>query len=385
MRPALPILTTLTTTLTKAPHATLVGRLLTPQGPSIVTTHNNHFVDITCPQFPTISSLFNHHDPLSVVQDLATRSPVLGHVEPLLASLLSPADLQPVKACGVTFAKSMLERVIEEHTGGDRTQAQAFRQTLTASLGELDLSTIVPGSTESKALKAHLSTMGLWSQYLEVGLGPDAEVFTKCQPLSSVGSGADVGIHSCSTWNNPEPELVLAVNRHGRIVGATLGNDVNLRDVEGRSALLLGKAKDNNASCSMGPMVRLLDKGFALEDLHTLDIALQIDGTASDGFQLSDTSALSLISRALEELVEQTMSEHQYPDGFMLFTGTAFSPTQDRGEVGNGFSHERGDVVAISNGQIGTLVNTVRTASECPPWTFGMHALMRNLAKRKLL
>ena len=285
MRPA--HITTLTTTLTKAPTATLVGRLLTPQGPSIVTTHNNYFVDITCPQFPTISSLFNHHDPLSVVQDLATRSPVLGTVDPLLASLLSPADLQPVKACGVTFAKSMLERVIEEHTGGDRKQAQGFRQTLTASLGELDLGTIVPGSSDSKALKAHLSAMGLWSQYLEVGLGPDAEVFTKCQPLSSVGSGADVGIHSCSTWNNPEPELVLAVNRHGRIVGATLGNDVNLRDVEGRSALLLGKAKDNNASCSMGPMVRLLDEGFALEDLHTLDIALQIDGTASDGFQFS--------------------------------------------------------------------------------------------------
>src|SRR5690606_27366505 len=105
---------------------------------------------------------------------------------------------------------------------------------------------------------------GVWSQYLEVAIGKDAEIFTKTQPMASVGFGAQIGIHPESHWNNPEPEVVLAVARTGKIRGATLGNDVNLRDYEGRSALLLGEAKDQNASCAIGPFIRLFDETFSL-------------------------------------------------------------------------------------------------------------------------
>ena len=376
-------------TLTTAPSACLLGRVWVPgKGPCVVTTRNNFLIDITTKHFPTVSSLLNARHPHALVQELSTSNTasVVGTVDHVLATqhLLSPFDLQAHKACGVTFANSMLERVIEEHTGGDRSKAHTFRQHLLQELGDIDISSISPGSPESDDLRTYLKSMGLWSQYLEVGLGPDAEVFTKCQPLSSVGAGSHIGIHSCSKWNNPEPELVLAVNARGTIVGATLGNDVNLRDVEGRSALLLGKAKDNNASCSIGPMIRLLDGSYTLSTLKEMKIALTVHGE-SDGFHLSDSSSISLISRGLEELVEQTMSEHQYPDGFCLFTGTGFSPNKDRGGEGLGFTHRVNDVVVIENEGIGQLVNQVKLSSQCPPWEFGVGELMRNLAQRDLL
>ena len=292
------------TILTSSPSAVLVGRIWTKCGPSIITRHNNNIVDITTKHFPTVSSLLNTNNPIAIVKELADtpKSTVLGTVDEVLSDnntlqLLSPFDLQAHKACGVTFAKSMLERVIEEHAGGDRRKADDFRKDI-MKVGWGDIGSIEPGSTESDELRAYLKEIGLWSQYLEVGLGPDAEVFTKCQPMSSVGSGSEIGIHSCSDWNNPEPELVLAVNSTGTIVGATLGNDVNLRDVEGRSALLLGKAKDNNASCSIGPMIRLLDDErkdqegtFTLSTLSSMNISLNIYGK-SDQFHLSDSSSL---------------------------------------------------------------------------------------------
>ena len=296
--------------------------------------------------------------------------------------LLSPIDLQCVKAAGVTFAVSAMERVIEERARGDAGAAAAVRDRLEARIGG-SMRMALPGSAEAQALKEALIDEGLWSQYLEVAIGPDAEIFTKAPVLATVGWGAEIGIRSDSTWNNPEPEVALLVAPDGRPVGATLGNDVNLRDFEGRSALLLGKAKDNNASCSLGGFVRLFDEGFTLDDVRDAEITLRIDGI--DGYTLDGASSMKQISRDPEELVRQTLSEHHYPDGFVLLLGTLFAPTQDRDVAGQGFTHKVGDRVTIASPKLGTLVNTVTTSAAAPPWTFGVSALMRNLAGRGLL
>ena len=296
--------------------------------------------------------------------------------------LLSPIDLQCVKASGVTFAVSAMERVIEEQARGDAGAAADVRARLEGRIGG-SMRAVVPGSPEAAALKQALIDEGLWSQYLEVAIGPDAEIFTKSPVLSTVGWGAEVGIRSDSSWNNPEPEVVLLVDAQGAVVGATLGNDVNLRDFEGRSALLLSKAKDNNASCSIGPFIRLFDDGFTLDDVRASEVTLKIEG--EDGYVLDGHSSMREISRDPEDLVVQAMSEHHYPDGFVLFLGTLFAPTKDRDEPGRGFTHKMGDVVSISNPKLGSLVNRVTTSRDAPAWTLGISGLMNNLARRGLL
>ncbi|NIZ10925.1 fumarylacetoacetate hydrolase family protein [Pseudooceanicola sp. HF7] len=300
-----------------------------------------------------------------------------------LGQLLAPCDLQAVKAAGVTFAGSMVERVIEERAKGDPKLAESIRTELAEILGG-NLRGLVPGSDKAAEVKAHLQKAGLWSQYLEVGIGPDAEIFTKAQPMSAVGCGAQIGVHPGSSWNNPEPEVVLAINSRGEIRGATLGNDVNLRDFEGRSALLLGKAKDNNAAASLGPFIRVFDDAFTLEDLTTLRVQLEITG--EDGFALSDHSDMSQISRQPADLAGQLLNAtHQYPDGAMLYLGTMFAPTKDREGAGMGFTHKTGDVVTVSSPALGALVNRVRPCDAVAPWTFGSRALMSNLAARGAL
>ena len=371
-----------------------VGRLWNPQagGPSIVTIRKGALIDITAPDAPTLSALLEKHDPAGFVRSAGGKT--VGTLEEVAANstgkpdaarayLLAPADLQAIKACGVTFAQSMIERVIEEKAAGNPDRAASIRERVTVLIGG-SLNNLKAGSNEAAKVKQALIDEGMWSQYLEVGIGPDAEVFTKSPVLSSVGWGADVGLHPISTWNNPEPEIVLAVNSRGEIKGATLGNDVNLRDVEGRSALLLGKAKDNNASCSIGPFVRLFDAGYTLDDVRKAELDLLVSG--EDGFVMHGKSSMSKISRDPSDLVKQTCgAHHQYPDGFMLFLGTLFAPTQDRDTPNQGFTHKLGDRVEISSAGLGTLTNTVRLSSECPPWTFGISALMANLAKRALL
>jgi fumarylacetoacetate (FAA) hydrolase family protein len=297
--------------------------------------------------------------------------------------LLAPCDLQAIKAAGVTFVESMLERVIEEQARGDASRADAVRQAVVAVIGD-NLGAVRPGSPEALRLKDVLIAQGMWSQYLEVGIGVDAEIFTKAQPMSAVGTGAEIGIHPASTWNNPEPEVVLAVNSRGEVMGAALGNDVNLRDFEGRSALLLGKAKDNNASCAIGPFIRLFDEHFGIDDVRRCDLAMQVDGT--DGFTLHGASSLSKISRDPLDLVGQAIgANHQYPDGFVLFLGTMFAPTQDRHGPGQGFTHVVGDIVTVSTPRLGTLVNRVDTSDRVAPWNYGVATLMRDLARRGLL
>ncbi len=346
-------------------------------GPVVVTLRDGQLWDITHRDAPTVRDICELDDPAAYVRAAPGR-PV-----PLPRTLLAPCDLQAVKACGVTFAQSMVERVIEEKAAGDPARAQSIR----AKIGDLiggSLRNIRAGSPQAATVKAALIAEGLWSQYLEVGIGPDAEVFSKAQVLSSVGDGADVGLHPISRWNNPEPEIVLTVASSGRVVGATLGNDVNLRDVEGRSALLLSKAKDNNASCAIGPMIRLFDESFTLDDVRRAELTLTVRGT--DGFHLTGHSSMSQISRDPADLVSQTVGRHhQYPDGIMLFLGTLFAPTQDRDTPGEGFTHKFGDLVTISAPGLGSLTNTVRLSTDCPPWTFGASHLMRNLAARGLL
>ncbi|MDQ0693314.1 fumarylacetoacetate (FAA) hydrolase family protein [Arthrobacter sp. W4I7] len=299
--------------------------------------------------------------------------------DPERAHLLAPVDLQVVKACGVTFVDSMIERVIEERCGGDFHKAAAVRESVLAVLGA-DIASVQPGSEQARQVKEVLTSKGMWSQYLEVGLGPDPEVFTKAPVLSSVGFGAQIGIPTFSQWNNPEPELVLIVNAQGRVRGATLGNDVNLRDVEGRSALLLGMAKDNTGSCSIGPFVRLFHDGFTLETLRTEDITLTVEG--ADGYRLEGQNSLTRISRPFEELIGAAFGKHhQYPDGFALFTGTLFAPTKDRDVQGLGFTHKPADKVAIHSANLGSLINTTGTTEDLPPWTFGIRDLMKYLSR----
>ncbi|MBY3037234.1 fumarylacetoacetate hydrolase family protein [Rhizobium laguerreae] len=370
------------------------GRIWNPevQGPSIVMLREGMLVDITSREAPTLSALLELQDAAAFVR--AASGKAIGSLADIAANstgapdqtrpyLLAPVDLQAVKACGVTFAQSMIERVIEEKAAGSPERAASIRERVSTLIGG-SLTNLKAGSPEAAKVKQALIDEGMWSQYLEVGIGPDAEVFTKAPVLSSVGWGADVGLHPISTWNNPEPEVVLAVNSRGEIKGATLGNDVNLRDVEGRSALLLGKAKDNNASCSIGPFIRLFDADYSLDDVRKAELDLKVTG--QDGFVLHGKSSMSQISRDPTDLVKQTVgAHHQYPDGFMLFLGTLFAPTQDRDAPKQGFTHKIGDVVEISSAGLGALVNTVRLSTECPPWTFGISALMSNLAKRGLL
>ncbi|MHC2485855.1 fumarylacetoacetate hydrolase family protein [Rhizobium leguminosarum] len=371
-----------------------VGRIWNPEaeGPSIVTLREGMLLDITSREAPTLSALLERQDAAAFVR--AASGKAVGSLADIAANstgapdqtrpyLLAPVDLQAVKACGVTFAQSMIERVIEEKAAGDPERAASIRERVSTLIGG-SLTNLKAGSPAAAKVKQALIGEGMWSQYLEVGIGPDAEVFTKSPVLSSVGWGADVGLHPISTWNNPEPEIVLAVNSRGEIKGAALGNDVNLRDVEGRSALLLGKAKDNNASCSIGPFIRLFDGGYSLDDVRKAELDLKVTG--QDGFVLHGKSSMSKISRDPSDLVKQTVgAHHQYPDGFMLFLGTLFAPTQDRDAPNQGFTHKIGDVVEISSAGLGALVNTVRLSTECPPWTFGISTLMSNLAKRGLL
>lgn len=367
-----------------------VGRVWRPGiGPSLVVLRDGVVTDVTASEAPTMYDLLEMDDPAGWLT--AKKGQALCEI-PALANapesndtlhILAPCDLQAVKASGVTFAASMIERVIEEQAAGDPDRAAEIRARIGGAIGD-NLRGIKPGSEQAAKVKKLLIAENLWSQYLEVGIGPDAEIFTKCQPMASVGWGARIGLHPISRWNNPEPEIVLAVNSKGVIRGATLGNDVNLRDVEGRSALLLGKAKDNNASCAIGPFIRLFDDSYTLDHVRKAELTLRVEG--KDGFVLDGTSSMSQISRDPAELVTQMMGRHhQYPDGAMLFLGTLFAPTKDRDAKGQGFTHHIDDRVAIAEPMLGELENRVALATECPEWHFGTAALMRNLAGRGLL
>jgi fumarylacetoacetate (FAA) hydrolase family protein len=373
---------------------TLVGRAWLPNvdGPAVVAVRADGLYDVSR-AFPTVRDLAEARDPAAAVAPVEGER--IGALADVLANtpeegrdqtkpwLLAPVDLQAIKAAGVTFAQSLIERVIEEQARGAPEKAAAVRAEVEGALGGA-VAGLVPGSPQAAELKRLLQTKGLWSQYLEVGIGPDAEIFTKAPPMAAVGTGASIGILAQSTWNNPEPEIVLAVNASGAIVGATLGNDVNLRDLEGRSALLLGKSKDNNASAAIGPFVRLFDSTFTLADVRRAEVRLTVDG--DDGFRLDATSAMARISRDPADLVAQMIGpHHQYPDGAVLYLGTMFAPVKDRDAPGQGFTHHEGDVVTIASEKLGALVNVVTACDRAPPWRFGTAALMRNLAKRGLL
>ena len=376
-------------------HATLLGRVWSPAvaGPVLAIVRDDVLFDLSRVA-PTAQGLLEMDDPVRAIRAagdltrIAELSRVLANSSERerdgeMPWLLAPCDLQAIKASGVTFVSSMLERVIEEQARGNPAKAEAVRRSIVAVIGD-NLSSVKPGSPEAARLKAVLIGQRVWSQYLEVGIGPDAEIFTKSQPMSAIGLGGDIGLHPKSEWNNPEPEIVLAVNSRGRTVGATLGNDVNLRDFEGRSALLLGKAKDNNGSCAIGPFIRLFDERFGIDDVRRCELSMRVEGP--EGFVLDGASSMARISRDPLNLVSHAIGpNHQYPDGLVLFLGTMFAPTKDRLAPGEGFTHVVGDIVTVTTPSLGALINRVDHADKIAPWTFGTAALMRNLAARGLL
>ena len=383
-----------TTLPADAARAALAGRVWRPDiaGPSVVAIRPDGVYDVTATA-PTMRDLCEADDPAATLraaagERIASLDEILANTppdarDPRKSWLLAPIDLQAIKAAGVTFVVSLLERLIEEQARGQPERAATIRAEMLATIGS-DLAALKPGSPKAMALKQLLVAKGMWSQYLEVGIGPDAEIFTKAQPMSAVGHGMDAGLHPDSTWNNPEPEVVLVVSARGRIVGATLGNDVNLRDVEGRSALLLGRAKDNNASCAVGPFVRLFDGAFTLDTVRALTVKLDVAGP--DGFRMRGESSIARISRDPADLVGQLIGpNHQYPDGAVLFVGTMFAPVADRDAPGQGFTHKLGDVVTISAPELGALANRMVRSCDAAPWTFGAGELMRNLARRGVL
>ncbi len=369
-----------------------IGRIWdnSKNGPCVIKINDGYVYDITSKEIPTIRDLLELEDVkkyLNTIQGIKLIS-----VEELFElsfkknseyHLLSPCDLQAIKACGVTFAKSMVERVIEERAAGDPKKAESLRNHIGGLIGD-SLQNIIPGSEKAIEVKNAFIKEGLWSQYLEVGIGKDPEIFTKAQILSSVGFGAEVGLNPTSNWNNPEPEIVLAVNSKGKIIGTTLGNDLNCRDLEGRSALLLNTAKDNNASCSIGPFIRVFDETYSIDDMKSAQIKLIVEG--EDNYVLNGSSLMSEISRDPEDLVSQTIGRHhQYPDGFMLFLGTLFAPTEDRDIKGEGFTHKIGDKVTISEPNLGELINFVNLSTACPKWEFGVSSMIKNLSQRGLI
>jgi fumarylacetoacetate (FAA) hydrolase family protein len=382
-----------------------VGRVWVPAayaanniaGPRVISVSKGQVFDLS-EHYLTMSDLFADDNKLDTIKNNQSQNKALATLEQILSNslftqqgqsleenneivLLAPNDIQATKACGVTFARSLLERVIEEQARGDAQKASSIRHTILETIGS-NLGELTPGSKEAEQLKQKLIAQGIWSQYLEVGIGPDAEVFPKAQPLASVTSGAQIGVRRQSKWNNPEPEIVLAVSANGEIIGATLGNDVNLRDYEGRSALLLGKAKDNNAASSIGPLIRLFDDSFNLADIEQCQVTLTITGT--DGFVTSGQNLMAEISRSPEELVAQTLNDqHQYPDGLMLYVGTMFAPTEDRHNDGNGFTHRPGDRVEISTPKLGTLVNWVNYCDAIPPWNYGVNKFIKYLRQTR--
>ncbi len=376
-------------------EGTFLGRVRAAPAahPLVVVARDGVLFDVTARSAATVSDVCELPDPVDYLHTAPARrlGPLVeiaansfeANRDPRRPYLLSPVDLQAVKASGVTFVRSLLERVIEEQARGAPERARELRNEIVGLIGG-DLSRLVPGSSEALELRRALLARGTWSQYLEVGIGPDAEVFTKCQPMASVGFGSDVGLHPVSRWNNPEPEIALVVSSSGRLVGATLGNDLNLRDVEGRSALLLGKAKDNNASAALGPFVRLFDAAFDMRDVRAAELTLNVTG--DDGFRLQASGSMRGISRAPEDLVAAAIGpHHQYPDGMVLYLGTMFAPVEDRGQPGQGFTHNENDLTRISSPRLGALVNRVRLSTECAPWTYGVRALMTDLSGAGLL
>jgi len=171
------------------------------------------------------------------------------------------------------------------------------------------------------------------------------ELFFKALGWRVVGEGAGIRVRADSTWNVPEPELVLVINRQGEIVGYTAGNDVSSRSIEGENPLYLPQAKVYTGACALGPGLTLLESASPGD----LTIRLEIQRSGENIFRAQTQT--SQMKRRLEELVAYLGRELDFPQGVFLMTGTGIVPGED-------FTLQPGDHVAVTVGQL-TLQNDV--------------------------
>jgi 2-dehydro-3-deoxy-D-arabinonate dehydratase len=267
----------------------------------------------------------------------------------ILAGLLEtdqPENLKilPVSGIHELLRLSLLElrTLLTQHTGIQQQQT-------TSLLAPIDGETEVwaAGVTYLRSRDARMEESETPDLYTKVYYAQRPELFFKGLPRRVAGPNTSVVIRTDSTWDVPEPELVIAINAHAEIVGYTIGNDVSSRSIEGENALYLPQAKVYAGSCALGPGITPV---WEIADPYQLRMHMTIERAGQQIWQ-GETNT-SELKRRLDELVNYLFREDDFPAGVLLCTGTALVPDYP-------FTLEANDLVEISIDHLGILRNPV--------------------------